>query len=68
MAPDHKFLLNAGRDWLFSCRLQRRFTPINAGWRAGAVPLESFFGPEMRLSTTASRFDSSMSLACRNWQ
>ena len=64
VTPDHKFLLNAGRGMGYcylSPAVQRRFTPINAGWRAGAVPLESFFGPEMRLSTTASRFDSSIS-------
>jgi selenocysteine lyase/cysteine desulfurase len=41
--------------------VQQRFTPINAGWKAGAVPLDSFFGPEMTLSTTASRFDNSIS-------
>ncbi len=64
VAPDHKFLLNAGRGMGYcylSPAVQRQFTPINAGWRAGAVPLESFFGPEMRLSTTASRFDNSIS-------
>jgi selenocysteine lyase/cysteine desulfurase len=61
---DHKFLLNAGRGMGYcylSPAVQRRFTPINAGWKAGAVPLQSFFGPEMRLSATASRFDSSIS-------
>jgi selenocysteine lyase/cysteine desulfurase len=41
--------------------LQRRLTPINAGWRAGKAPFDSFFGPEMNLSSTASRFDSSIS-------
>ena len=64
VAPDHKFLLNAGRGMGYcylSPRVQRQFTPINAGWKAGAAPLDSFFGPEMRLSTTASRFDSSIS-------
>ena len=64
VAPDHKFLLNAGRGMGYcylSPAAQERFTPINAGWRAGAVPLESFFGPEMNLSPTASRFDSSIS-------
>jgi len=63
-ASDHKFLLNAGRGMGYcylSPAVQRRFTPINAGWRAGAVPLKSFFGPEMKLSATASRFDSSIS-------
>jgi cysteine desulfurase / selenocysteine lyase len=63
-APDHKFLLNAGRGMGYcylSPTAQRRFTPINAGWRAGRVPFDSFFGPEMDLSPTASRFDSSIS-------
>jgi cysteine desulfurase/selenocysteine lyase len=62
--PDHKFLLHAGRGMGY-CYLspgaQARFTPINAGWKAGRVPFESFFGPEMNLSPTASRFDSSIS-------
>jgi cysteine desulfurase / selenocysteine lyase len=63
-APDHKFLLNAGRGMgccYLSPTAQARFTPVNAGWRAGAIPFESFFGPEMNLSPTASRFDSSIS-------
>jgi len=63
-APDHKFLLNAGRGMRY-CYLapgaQARFSPINAGWRAGAVPFDSFFGPQMNLSRTASRFDTSIS-------
>ena len=63
-APDHKFLLNAGRGMGY-CYLapavQERFTPINAGWKAGAIPFDSFFGPEMTLSATASRFDNSIS-------
>ena len=29
------------------------------GWSAGEFPFESFFGPEMNLSKTASRFDNS---------
>ncbi len=61
---DHKFLLNAGRG-LGYCYLSRdvqeRFVPVNAGWKAGRVPLESFFGPAMDLSPTASRFDHSIS-------
>jgi cysteine desulfurase / selenocysteine lyase len=63
-APDHKFLLNAGRGMGYcylSPTAQARFTPVNAGWRAGTIPFESFFGPEMNLSPTASRFDSSIS-------
>jgi selenocysteine lyase/cysteine desulfurase len=61
---DHKFLLNAGRGMGYcylSRRVQERFTPINAGWRAGADPFASFYGPRMDLSPTASRFDSSIS-------
>jgi cysteine desulfurase / selenocysteine lyase len=64
VTPDHKFLLNAGRGMGYcylSPAVQQRFTPINAGWKAGAVPMDSFFGPEMTLSTTASRFDNSIS-------
>jgi selenocysteine lyase/cysteine desulfurase len=61
---DHKFLLNAGRG-LGYCYLSRdvqdRFLPLNAGWKAGRVPVESFFGPAMELSPTASRFDNSIS-------
>lgn len=62
--PDHKFLLNAGRGigyCYLSRDMQDRFTPINAGWKAGAVPFESFFGPDMNLSPTASRFDNTIS-------
>jgi selenocysteine lyase/cysteine desulfurase len=63
-AADHKFLLNAGRGLGYcylSPELQARFTPTSAGWKAGRVPLESFFGPTMDLSETASRFDNSIS-------
>jgi cysteine desulfurase/selenocysteine lyase len=61
---DHKFLMNAGRGMGYcylSPETQDRFSPLNAGWKAGSVPFESFFGPKMDLSTTASRFDSSIS-------
>jgi cysteine desulfurase / selenocysteine lyase len=61
---DHKFLLNAGRGvgyCYLSREIQDRFVPINAGWKAGRVPLESFFGPTLDLSPTASRFDNSIS-------
>jgi selenocysteine lyase/cysteine desulfurase len=63
-AADHKFLLHAGRGLGYcylSREIQQRFAPTNAGWKAGRVPLESFFGPEMELSQTASRFDNSIS-------
>jgi selenocysteine lyase/cysteine desulfurase len=62
--PDHKFLLHAGRGLgycYFSPAVLERFVPVNAGWKAGRVPVESFFGPAMDLSPTASRFDNSPS-------
>jgi selenocysteine lyase/cysteine desulfurase len=61
---DHKFLMHAGRGMGF-CYLapavRERFVPVNAGWKAGRVPVESYFGPAMDLSPTASRFDNSIS-------
>jgi cysteine desulfurase / selenocysteine lyase len=62
--PGHKFLMNAGRGLGYcylSREIQDRLVPINAGWKAGRVPFESFFGPTMDLSPTASRFDNSIS-------
>ena len=61
---DHKFLLNAGRGvgyCYLSPRVRESFIPVNAGWKAGRVPADSFFGPVMDLSPTASRFDNSIS-------
>jgi selenocysteine lyase/cysteine desulfurase len=61
---DHKFLLNAGRGLGYTYiapDIQDRLVPINAGWKAGRVPSDSFFGPHMDLSPTASRFDNSIS-------
>ena len=40
---------------------QNEILPLGAGWRAGAEPFQSFFGPQMNLSETASRFDASVS-------
>jgi cysteine desulfurase / selenocysteine lyase len=64
VAPDHKFLLHAGRGMGYcylSPAVQERFVPVNAGWKAARVPSESFYGPGMELSETASRFDESIS-------
>jgi selenocysteine lyase/cysteine desulfurase len=61
---DHKFLMNAGRGvgyCYLSPETQDRFIPVTAGWKAGRAPFESFFGPAMDLSSTASRFDNSIS-------
>lgn len=61
---DHKFLLNAARGmgyFYIRPELQKQILPLGAGWKAGRAPLESFFGPRMELSPTASRFDASIS-------
>lgn len=61
---DHKFLMNAGRGvgyCYLSSVMQDRFVPVTAGWKAGREPFDSFFGPDMDLSATASRFDNSIS-------
>jgi selenocysteine lyase/cysteine desulfurase len=58
----HKFLLGSrGMGYLFVRReLVDRIRPISPGWRAARKPLESFYGPEMDLSPTASKLDSSL--------
>jgi selenocysteine lyase/cysteine desulfurase len=58
----HKFLLGArGMGYLFVRRaLLDRVRPIFPGWRAGRKPLESFYGPAMDLSSTASKLDASL--------
>jgi selenocysteine lyase/cysteine desulfurase len=61
---DHKFLLNAARGigyMYMRPETRDRLLPLGAGWKAGRVPFESFFGPRMDLSGTASRFDASIS-------
>jgi selenocysteine lyase/cysteine desulfurase len=41
----------------FSPRLQERMTPSAAGWYAGEDVHASYYGPPMRLATSARRFD-----------
>ena len=61
-APSHKFLLGSrGMGYLYIRRgLLEKLRPIFPGWKAGRVPMESFYGPAMELSPTASRFDASL--------
>jgi cysteine desulfurase/selenocysteine lyase len=61
-AASHKFLLGArGMGYLFVRReLLDRIRPVLPGWKAARKPLESFYGPAMDLSPTASRFDTSL--------
>jgi len=61
-AASHKFLLGSrGMGYLFVRRqLLDRMQPILPGWKAGRKPLESFYGPAMDLSPTASKLDASL--------
>jgi selenocysteine lyase/cysteine desulfurase len=55
----HKFLLGSkGMGYLFVRRqLLDRLRPVGPGWKAARMPLDSFYGPEMDLSPTASKLD-----------
>jgi cysteine desulfurase/selenocysteine lyase len=57
----HKFLLGTrGMGYgYFRPELRDAMRPITAGWAAAEDPLTSFYGPDMTLSATASRFDMS---------
>ena len=61
-AASHKFLLGSrGMGYLFVRRgLLDRIGPILPGWKAARKPLESFYGPAMDLSPTASKLDTSL--------
>jgi selenocysteine lyase/cysteine desulfurase len=59
----------AAYKWLLTLRgtaymalrpsLLERITPISAGWYAGEVPFETYYGPPLRLAATARRLDTS---------
>jgi selenocysteine lyase/cysteine desulfurase len=61
-AASHKFLLGSrGMGYLFVRRaLLERIRPVLPGWKAARKPLESFYGPAMDLSPTASKLDTSL--------
>jgi selenocysteine lyase/cysteine desulfurase len=61
-AASHKFLIGSrGMGYLFVRRaLIERMRPVVPGWRAARNPYESFYGPAMDLSPTASKLDTSM--------
>jgi selenocysteine lyase/cysteine desulfurase len=61
-AASHKFLLGSrGMGYLYVRRtLLDAMRPILPGWKAGRKPLESFYGPAMDLSPTASKLDTSL--------
>jgi selenocysteine lyase/cysteine desulfurase len=41
----------------FSPAVRDRFTPLQAGWYAGADPHDSYYGPPLRLADDARQFD-----------
>lgn len=61
-AASHKFLLGSrGMGYLYvRPDLLGRIRPILPGWKAGRTPAESFYGPAMELSPTASKLDASL--------
>ncbi|MCG2623643.1 aminotransferase class V-fold PLP-dependent enzyme [Arthrobacter sp. I2-34] len=61
-AASHKFLLGSrGMGYLYVRReLLDRLQPIVPGWKAARKPAESFYGPAMDLSPTASKLDASL--------
>jgi len=61
-AASHKFLLGSrGMGYLFVRRqLLSAMRPILPGWKAARVPHDSFTGPGMDLSPTASKLDPSL--------
>ena len=61
-AASHKFLLGSrGMGYLFVRReLLDRIRPVFPGWKAARKPFESFYGPAMDLSPTASKLDTSL--------
>jgi selenocysteine lyase/cysteine desulfurase len=61
-SASHKFLLGSrGMGYLFVRRkLLEQCRPIMPGWKAALKPMESFYGPAMELSSTASKLDTSL--------
>ena len=58
----HKFLLGSrGMGYLYvRPALVDGLQPVVPGWKAARLPLESFLGPDMDLSPTASKLDASL--------
>lgn len=61
-AASHKSLLGSrGMGYLYVRRaLLDRMRPVVPGWKAARKPSESFYGPAMELSGTASKLDTSL--------
>jgi len=58
----HKFLCGTrGMGYLFvRSELVPAMRPVTPGWKAAHDPMRSFYGPEMKLSPTASKLDTSL--------
>jgi len=58
----HKFLLGSRGMGYFYVRneLLQKMRPVIPGWKAGRDPSNSFYGPQMDLSVSASKMDSSL--------
>jgi cysteine desulfurase/selenocysteine lyase len=63
VADSYKWLMGPrGSGYMYlSPAARERFRPVTMGWRSGRDPLHTYYGVEMDLSETASRFDSSLS-------
>ena len=61
-AASHKFLLGSrGMGYLYvRPQLLDKIQPILPGWKAAREPMQAFYGPEMDLSPTASKLDTSL--------
>jgi cysteine desulfurase/selenocysteine lyase len=61
-SASHKFLLGSrGMGYLYvRGDLLHRIQPVGPGWKAAREPAESFYGPAMDLSPTASKLDASL--------
>ena len=63
VADSYKWLMGPrGAGYMYlSPAARERFRPVAMGWRSARHPQETYYGVEMDLSETASRFDSSLS-------
>jgi len=63
VSDSYKWLLGPrGAGYMYlSPAARQRFRPVSVGWQSGSDPLRIYYGADLRLSETASRFDSSKS-------
>lgn len=63
VSDSYKWLLGPrGAGYMYlSPAAQERFRPVSVGWQSGRDPLHTYYGVDLSLSETASRFDTSKS-------